>query len=79
MMTISSPEDKARMDITYNGCITYPDRAMTVGNGWGVAPMNWPDCYRVVVDGRPTGDPIFAPEGYWAVMDALATDLGIRE
>ena len=79
MNSITDPHKKAELDIAYGGSRTFIAQAMMVGNGWGVAPMNWDHCYRIVTDGRPTGDPIFAPEGFWAAMDALATDLGIRE
>jgi hypothetical protein len=79
MSTITDPHKKAELAIAYDGSRTLIAQTMTVGNGWGVAPMNWPHCYRIVVDGQATGNPIFAPEGFWAVMDALAADLGIRE
>ena len=78
MRIISDPHEKARLSMAYNGSRTYTDRAMTVVPNWAVAPMNWADCYRIVVDGNPVGDPIYEPDGLWKVMDALAEDLGER-
>lgn len=79
MTVITDPQKKAELAIAYGGSRTLVAQTMTVVKGWGVAPMNWDHCYRIVIDGQATGDPIFAPEGPWAVMDALAADLGIRE
>lgn len=84
METISDPQAKARLAIHNGNPETYVPRAFMLTKDWGVAPMNWPDYYRVVcADGNgtrsATGDPIFAPEGYWHVLDALAIDIGIKE
>lgn len=78
MITITDPHEQARLSIAYNGCITYTDKAMRVIGSWAVAPMNWPHYYRVVVDGQVVGSPIFAPEGFWDVMNVLSEDLGVR-
>ena len=84
LMTISEPKEKARLALHNGNPETYVGQAFMLTAEWGVAPMNWPHFYRVITtDGNgerhACGDPIFAPEGYWTVLDALAIDIGIKE